>query len=205
MILKNLEGHKFGNWTVVKKLDNGRRIKWLCRCKCGREKAVQSNHLISGQSKACGCTRPGRPRKIDKNIRLLETNMCLICGGKFPAWKIYPYAPSKLRRNESRFCSIQCSVVYRVDQSNFWGVRAVKVKEENLRTAFGETKSVRGWSKDPRCIVSYETLSERLSRLKWDIEKAILTPPIYNRKQRDPELEEFGNAIVQAITKMCAA
>lgn len=42
-------------------------------------------------------------------------------------------------------------------------------------TAFGETKTIREWSEDPRCVVDYETLRGRLKR-KEDVEKSITTP-----------------------------
>lgn len=39
--------------------------------------------------------------------------------------------------------------------------------------AFGERKTLRGWSHDPRCVVGFETLSHRIHIAKWDIERAI--------------------------------
>lgn len=42
-------------------------------------------------------------------------------------------------------------------------------------TAFGETKCLSVWSRDPRCQVSYESLKHRIYR-GWPPEKAISTP-----------------------------
>lgn len=49
-----LEGKKFGEWTVLKHI-KGKR--WLCKCSCGTEKEVLSDHLLSGATKSCGCKK----------------------------------------------------------------------------------------------------------------------------------------------------
>lgn len=41
-------------------------------------------------------------------------------------------------------------------------------------TAFGETKTLKEWSADPRCKISYEALWKRLD-LGWDVEEALET------------------------------
>lgn len=55
-----------------------------------------------------------------------------------------------------------------------------KVNQRNKRTsrlvqAFGETKTLKDWSEDPRCVVSYRTLFSRY-KLDWDMEDAITKP-----------------------------
>lgn len=42
--------------------------------------------------------------------------------------------------------------------------------------AFGERKSLSGWSRDDRCKVGYNTLRVRIVMLKWESERAISTP-----------------------------
>lgn len=39
--------------------------------------------------------------------------------------------------------------------------------------AFGERKTLRGWSHDSRCVVGFQTLSHRVNNSGWDIEKAL--------------------------------
>jgi len=52
-------------------------------------------------------------------------------------------------------------------------------------TAFGETKSIRGWARDPRCLVAYSTFLRRL-HLGEQLEDALRRPdnevirPIWN-------------------------
>ena len=59
--LKDLTNQKFGRWTVKYRAEdrfgkNGkRRVFWHCECKCGNEKDVPANALLSGSSKSCGC------------------------------------------------------------------------------------------------------------------------------------------------------
>ncbi len=50
-----LEGHRFGYWTVLSRRDDARTV--LCRCDCGLEKLVRLTHLRSGGSRGCrSCT-----------------------------------------------------------------------------------------------------------------------------------------------------
>jgi hypothetical protein len=52
----NLIGHVYGRLTVIAEANkNGRSTMWLCRCKCGNEKAIAAGSLRNGVSKSCGC------------------------------------------------------------------------------------------------------------------------------------------------------
>ena len=50
------------------------------------------------------------------------------------------------------------------------------VDEKQFITAFGETKTVEAWSRDPRCQVGASSLRRRLFDLNWDAQKALETP-----------------------------
>ena len=52
----SLLGKIFGKLTVLRKASvKGRgKVKWLCRCKCGREKAVLGGSLINKRVTSCG-------------------------------------------------------------------------------------------------------------------------------------------------------
>jgi hypothetical protein len=43
-------------------------------------------------------------------------------------------------------------------------------------SAFGEKKSLADWADDTRCAVAYHTLFRRITKYRWDVEKAIRTP-----------------------------
>lgn len=54
-------------------------------------------------------------------------------------------------------------------------------------TAFGETKSAKEWAADPRCVVAYGALILRVSRRKWNHERAITTPTMSSRSGQQGE------------------
>lgn len=74
--MQDLARKQFGRWYVL----NFSRIEvyptghkayhWNCRCSCGKEKEVRSNHLLSGKTNSCGCyrteirTRKDRPTTV---------------------------------------------------------------------------------------------------------------------------------------------
>lgn len=58
--LIDLTGQRFGRW-LVESYAGGRPqggARWLCRCDCGSERAVDGVALRSGKSASCGCTIP---------------------------------------------------------------------------------------------------------------------------------------------------
>lgn len=56
-------GDVFGRLTTIAPAEpyiepNGRaRPRWLCRCECGEERAINENALTRGATKSCGCLR----------------------------------------------------------------------------------------------------------------------------------------------------
>ena len=51
----DLTGQRFGKLTVLRPAENiGRLTSWVCRCDCGRETVVKTDHLRSGFIRACG-------------------------------------------------------------------------------------------------------------------------------------------------------
>jgi len=58
MYKEDLTGQKFNYFTVIKKGNkkpNSRAVCWLCICKCGTEKEIDTSRLVSGKVKSCGC------------------------------------------------------------------------------------------------------------------------------------------------------
>lgn len=56
--LIDLTGQQFGYLTVIKRVENiGKQVRWLCRCKCGKEKIVYGTNLRRGLTTSCGCYR----------------------------------------------------------------------------------------------------------------------------------------------------
>lgn len=55
--ITDLTNQKFGRLLVIHRgvNDPAGRLQWLCKCDCGREVLVSSNHLRTGNTKSCGC------------------------------------------------------------------------------------------------------------------------------------------------------
>ena len=60
MRLIDLTNKQFGNLTVMYRVYPNNLTKkhtyWKCKCKCGKETVVSSNHLRTGHTKSCGCS-----------------------------------------------------------------------------------------------------------------------------------------------------
>lgn len=55
---KNLIGQRFGKLVVIEKLPDTNKfnkVLYKCKCSCGNETIVDSNSLVSGHTKSCGC------------------------------------------------------------------------------------------------------------------------------------------------------
>lgn len=58
--IKNLAGEKVGRLEVLHfdkriRYKHGTRIYWMCRCECGNQKSVRSDHLRQEKVRSCGC------------------------------------------------------------------------------------------------------------------------------------------------------
>lgn len=77
-IASDLTGQKFGKLTVIEKSSKkrGTHICWVCKCDCGNETIVSSDHLKNGNTQSCGCL------KVDTHIKhgLKKTRL-------YPIWK----------------------------------------------------------------------------------------------------------------------
>lgn len=66
----DLLGQRFTRWIVIAPAaaDRHGRTRWLCRCDCGTERAVDAVNLRKGLSPSCGC------KKKDNNRERLTTH-----------------------------------------------------------------------------------------------------------------------------------
>jgi hypothetical protein len=53
----DLTGRRFGRLVVIESMgkDKWGGFLWLCLCNCGQEKRISSHHLLSDNTKSCGC------------------------------------------------------------------------------------------------------------------------------------------------------
>lgn len=193
----------FGRLTVKRYL--GKR-RWECVCECGVIKAVSADNLKSKQVMSCGClfkellskrnTKHGltgsptykswsqaKERCTNKNnpnynryggrgIEMCERwlnsfeNFLADMGEK-------PTPKHSLDRidNNKGYSPGNCRWATNHEQSN-------NRHTSRHVTAFGETKTIPQWLRDPRCNVHLlTTLRNRLVEYGWAPEKAITTPP----------------------------
>jgi len=70
--IQDLTGQRFGRLTVTGRARNAKsgKVMWLCRCDCGKEKAVCAQALKKGVTKSCGCLKAERAVKPRSHARL---------------------------------------------------------------------------------------------------------------------------------------
>ncbi len=73
---KDLSENIYGDLTVIKfsHYDRTTTVKqyWLCKCKCGNEKAIISTSLQSGDTKSCGCLERENLKNLSENFKKLN-------------------------------------------------------------------------------------------------------------------------------------
>ena len=56
---EDLTNKKFGNLTVLRRVENSKhgKTQWLCQCSCGNLTKVVGSFLRNGRTKSCGCLK----------------------------------------------------------------------------------------------------------------------------------------------------
>lgn len=75
--LIDMTGRTCGEWAVIRKAGNvkGGGATWLCRCKCGTERAVLGSDLRKGKSTNCGCAATERIARLRKTHGATKTRL----------------------------------------------------------------------------------------------------------------------------------
>ena len=181
-----------------------RRQHVLCRCDCGREQSVATSNLKCRGDKSRGCracsvvlsrTRSGGPGgerlfrcwyqmvhrcTNSKNRRYASyggrgITACQEWMGDFNAFRDWAIASGyrdglSLERNDN-------DGPYSPDNCTWISLAAQAKNKRGSRrlTAFGETKILADWVRDPRCAVSEHALRSRIEG-GWDVERSITAP-----------------------------
>ena len=81
----DLTGHRFGRLVVLKRAADkptiyGHKPIWLCRCDCGRIKAIFGRHLRVGHTTSCGCWRAesSRERRVTHGMNGTPEYRCWV-------------------------------------------------------------------------------------------------------------------------------
>lgn len=186
------------------------RTEYECRCECGTIRFIPARRLLQGGSRSCGCATVAKTRSImtkhgDYAAPLYKvwTGMKQRCsnphtrrydryGGRgisvcdewqasylvFKEWAIANgYSPGleiDRKDNDGDYSPDNCRFVTR--QQNMLNLGCHRVL-----TAFGETKCLREWSRDPRCSISDSALWDRVVS-GWPHESAITMPSQKGKK-----------------------
>ncbi len=81
----NLIGRKFGRLQVTSQsLNKSSKLKWICKCSCGKEVEVFGDSLRDGKTRSCGCLRKETVKltgKLNKTHGKSNTNFYKIWKG----------------------------------------------------------------------------------------------------------------------------
>lgn len=177
---------------------------WFFRCECGNIGKALGSQIKNGKTSSCGChrsmsasktfTKHGFRKKRIYNIFISMKSRCyntneesykdygkkgvIICKEwienplSFFSWALENGYSDNLtieRKNvNGNYDPDNCCWIEKGKQSG---------NRRNTRwiTAFGETKNLTYWSRDPRCVVSRSLLRKRIVENGWKPERAITT------------------------------
>lgn len=96
----NLDGQRFGRWTVIETVPNYKNNKTycLCICDCSTKKYIARHSLLSGKSKSCGCLA-----REETSERCRKNYVGYIFGELTVTEMLYRY------KNEKTYCRCLCS------------------------------------------------------------------------------------------------
>lgn len=206
---KDLSGKKFGRLTVIKPVGsrNG-DIFYICNCICGNTKIINGKSLRHGDTKSCGCIYKesnfgktfthGKSTSGEYNAWQLMKGRCLNDNNKNKDY----YKGRHIRVSYEWMNSFESfyndlgdkpTKDHTLDRinTNFnytkWNCRWATRKEQsrNLRsntliTYNNKTQCLAAWADELGIVPS--TLSARLGKLNWTIEKAF-TKKVRKRKE----------------------
>ncbi len=181
-------GDKLNRFTLLESYRKGNRTWWKVMCDCGILKEVREIDLTYGATKSCGCLRRERFFKHGDSVLGLKLyriwkamwTRCTNPNGKSykdygsrgitvcEEWKDYKvfkdWAIASGYRddltieridNDGNYEPGNCKWILLPEQQ-------LNTRKSFIITAFGETKVLAEWARDPRCKVTASTLKFRL-------------------------------------------
>lgn len=204
---EDLTGQKFGKLTVIERVINKNKTGsfWKCQCECGNTTIVISTSLKKGLTTSCGCYRREVAKKTFSKHNKKYTRIYSIykgmkdrCryktndnydryGGKgvkvCPEWfddfiNFYNWAMANGYNDELTLDRIDSNGNYEPDNCRWvtYKQQANNTRRNNYITFNGETHTLTEWAE--KLGIKRSTLSTRIHRANWDIEKALTTPCI---------------------------
>ncbi len=204
----NLSGLRFGRLLVISFGGVSKRSLWNCRCDCGKLKTVIGFHLISGNTKSCGCFHSESAYKTlfkhGGRYSPEYESWCKIKGrclnNRDAAWSDYggrgiTIAKEWVNSFESFLSSVgkRPSPQHSIDRINNngnyepgnvrWSTKSEQARNRrsnNVIAFNGIMMTLVGWSE--KTGLSRVCISKRL-KLGWSIERTLTTPTRIKLKQ----------------------
>lgn len=183
----------------------------VCECECGNISAHYESVIARSVAKSCGCYGREVTRTRSKTHGESKTRLYAIWKGmhkrcanpKVEKWMSYggkgvlvcgewstfePFRDWAMEHGYSDLLTIERDKIDRdyCPGNCRWipsGEQAKNTSRTRLMTAFGETKCLSEWYRDPRAVVCKSTLEKRIIR-GLDLEFAMTTPSRENRIQK---------------------
>lgn len=203
----NFHGMQFGRLTVLAAAEPDKfgRAYWLCGCECGATKPVAARHLVRGAIKSCGCLsrETVRTRSITHGQSKTPTyriwadmrNRCenpnntahKDYGGRgikvCERWADFPAFVADMGKRPAGMTIDRVDTNGDYEPSNCrWTTMTEQQRNRrnNHRLRFrGETLTIAEWSE--RTGIRQATISMRLHRYGWPVERALTVRPARGR------------------------
>ena len=167
--LINIQGQKFGRWTVLEKVkvEGKKETYWLCRCDCGIERKVLGKNLRNGRSTSCGCYKKEQNSIFMSKYNKEHSSAIDIAGQKYGL--LTPIKPTEKRLSSSIVweCLCDCGKITYVSVDNLRGKHPVR-SCGCLGSSYGE-KVIEGILKENNIKYIKEYRIQNLKRFDFAI------------------------------------
>ncbi len=205
----DMTGKRFGKLTVIEKgTTKNKRIKWICKCDCGKTLEVDGT-LLRIRQRSCGCARKEHIKHGKTHSRLYAIwcdmkQRCLnpnektyfryggrgitICDewrddfASFERWAMQSGYDKKAPRGQCTLDRVDVNGNYCPENCR-WTTNKVQCnnKRSNRYLEFnGEKHTIAEWS--DIMGINQSTISVRLSRYGWSVKEALTIPADYRNR-----------------------